>query len=271
MRQTENKVKPLMPDGKTARVVIIIQARTASSRLPGKVLKDLGGQPVLAWAVERCRRARSAAEVVVATTSDPSDDPLAAICEARGWPVFRGSQFDVLDRFYQAARAFEAEVIVRVTADCPLIDADVIDLVVGEFLRSGADFAANRLPPPAHRTWPIGLDTEVCGMAGLERAWREATEKFEREHVMSYFYDQKGRFKVHIVEHEPDYGRQRWTIDTPEDLELLRALVARLEPAGRMDAGWEEVLALIEREPDLTRINAGVAHKHGQDVDARMK
>ncbi len=250
-------------------VVTLIQARMASSRLPGKVLLDLGGRPVLAWVVERCRRAQTVSQVVVATTDDPADDPLAMVCEQRGWPIFRGSQFDVLDRFYQAACRYEAQVIVRVTADCPLIDPDALDLVVNEFIRGGVDFAANRLPPPRHRTWPIGLDTEVCAMAGLERAWREAGQKFEREHVMPYFYDQEGRFRVKIVEHDPDYGHMRWTLDTPEDLLLLRALVERL--GGRMDATWLEVLELFEREPELAQINATVQHKMGRDIDERMK
>ncbi len=254
------------PDPKT---VVIIQARMASSRLPGKVLKDLGGQPVLAWAVERCRMAKSVQQVIVATTTDPADDPVANLCAERGWNCFRGSQFDVLDRFYQAALAFGAGVIVRVTADCPLIDPSVIDAVVAEFHRTGADFAANRLPPPWHRTWPIGLDTEVCAFAGLERAWREAAEKHEREHVMPYFYDTPGRFKVAILEHDPDYGFHRWTLDTPEDLELLRALALRL--GSRLDASWLDVLALFEREPELAQINARVQHKTGADVDARMK
>jgi spore coat polysaccharide biosynthesis protein SpsF len=248
-------------------VVTLIQARTASSRLPGKVLCELGGQPVLAWAVERCRRAKTVNQVVVATTSDPADDPLAELCAQRSWDVFRGSQFDVLDRFYQAARQFEAQVIVRVTADCPLIDPDVVDLVVNEFIDNGVDFAANRLPPPHPRSWPIGLDTEVCAVAGLERAWREADQKFEREHVMPYFYDQEGRFRVKVIEHVPDYGHMRWTLDTPEDLDLLRAVVERL--GGRMDASWLDVLDVFAREPQLARINAAVQHKMGKEIDER--
>lgn len=250
-------------------VVTLIQARMASSRLPGKVLRDLGGQPALAWVVERCRRAQTVHQVAVATTDDPADDPVADLCAERGWDVFRGSQFDVLDRYYQAARHFSAQVIVRVTGDCPLIDPQAIDLVVSEFLSSGVDFAANRLPPPHPRTWPIGLDTEVCRFDGLERAWREAVLKFEREHVMPYFYDQEGRFRVRVVEHDPDYGHLRWTLDTPEDLDLLRVVVERL--GRRMDVSWLEVLDLFLREPDLAQINARVQHKSGQDVDARMK
>lgn len=254
---------------KKPKVVTIIQARMASSRLPGKVLLDLGGQPVLAWAVERCRKARRVDEVVVATTLDPADDPIAALCAERGWPVFRGDQFDVLDRYYQAARRFGAEVIVRVTADCPLIDPAVVDEVLEAFDSRKVDFAANRLPPPWKRTWPIGLDTEVCSFAGLERAWREAALKHEREHVMPYFYDSPGRFNIYVVEHEPDYGEMRWTVDTPEDLALLREVVARF--GGRMEVPWQEVLDLVLREPHLAQINAAVQHKSGSDTDERMR
>jgi spore coat polysaccharide biosynthesis protein SpsF len=251
------------------KVVAFVQARLGSSRLPGKVLKELGGQPLLAWCVERARRAQTVTQVAVATTDNPADDPIVAACMQRGYDFYRGSQFDVLDRYYQAARYFDAEVVVRITADCPFIDPVLIDLTVQEFLDSGADFAANRLPPPWKRTYPIGLDTEVCAMAGLERAWKEATQKFEREHVMPYFYDREGRFKVHVLHTDPDFGYLRWTVDTPADLELLRAVVQRLD--GRMDFTWQEVLAIFQREPELASINAGVQHKTATDVDQRME
>ncbi|HEX9017549.1 MAG TPA: glycosyltransferase family protein, partial [Anaerolineaceae bacterium] len=182
------------------RTVAIIQARMSSSRLPGKVLLDIAGQPMLAHVVERTRRASSIDDVIVATTTDPSDDALAAFCSKRGYAVYRGSMFDVLDRFYGAARLARAEVIVRVTADCPVIDPAVVDQVVKAFHDQQADFACNRLPPPWHRTWPIGLDTEVCSFSGLERAWKEAVLPYEREHVMPFFYDTEGRCKVVVVD-----------------------------------------------------------------------
>jgi spore coat polysaccharide biosynthesis protein SpsF len=250
------------------RTIAIIQGRMNSSRLPGKVLLDIGGQPMLLRVVERVRRAQSVDAVVVATTDDPTDDPIESLCAAREIPCYRGSQFDVLDRFYQAARRFEAQVIVRVTADCPVIDPQVIDQVVRAFHESGADFACNRLPPPWKRTWPIGLDTEVCSFAGLERAWKEAEKPFEREHVMPYFYDTEGRFKVVVVDHEPDYGSLRWTVDTPEDLHLLREIFARLE--GHDTFSWLDVLALVHKEPELSQINATVQAKVTMDVDQRM-
>ncbi|MEJ5313546.1 MULTISPECIES: glycosyltransferase family protein [Anaerolinea] len=252
-----------------SNTVIIIQARMTSSRLPGKVLLDLGGQPALMWCVERCKQARSAQRVVVATTTNESDEPVVELCHQRGWEVFRGSEFDVLDRFVQAARWANADVVVRVTADCPLIDPAEVDRVVDAFFATGADFAANRLPPPWKRTTPVGLDTEVCRMTALERAWREATRKFEREHVMPYLYDEPGRFRVHIADWERDLSHHRWTLDTPEDYQFLREVVRRLDH--RMDVRWQDVLALLEAEPELMQINAGVRHKSGLEHDARMK
>ena len=250
---------------KRPRTVAIVQARMGSSRLPGKVLLEIAGKPMLARVVERARRAKTVQQVGVATTTGPEDDAVEAAARELGVPVYRGSLHDVLDRYYQAARAFRAEVIVRLTADCPLIDPDEIDHTVEAFFSSGVDFAANRLP--WGRTVPIGLDTEVCAFSALERAWKEAAEPFEREHVMPYLYDKEGRFRVLLVESSPDYGKLRWTVDTPEDLELARAVYARF--AGREDFTYPEVLRLFEREPGLAEINADVKHKTFQDVDER--
>lgn len=251
------------------RIVAILQARMSSSRLPGKVLKDLGGQPMLARVVERARRAKNVSEVAVATTIDPSDDALVKFCAERGYPCHRGSLYDVLDRYYRAALEFQADVVVRLTADCPLIDPGLIDLTVDEFLRSGVDFAANRLPPPWKRTYPIGLDVEVCRFAALERAWLEAEQPFEREHVMPYLYDTPGRFKMLVLDNDVDYGSLRWTVDTPEDLEFARTIYSAF--GGRDDFGWLDVLAVVQQHPEWAQINAGIAHKSVTDVDERRQ
>ena len=240
--------------------VAIIQARMSSTRLPGKVLKDIQGIPMLAWVVERTRLARRLDGVVVATTTDPSDDDIEAFCRQQGYPVTRGSLNDVLDRYYQAARQVNASVIVRLTADCPFMDAGLIDAMLAEFSGSSLDFMADRLPPPWKRTFPIGLDIEIVTFQALERAWKEAKEPFEREHVMPYFYDQEGRFRIRVIDHTPDYGHLRWTVDTAEDLEAIRRIAAQFSP--RMDFSWEEVLALVENQPALSQINAAVHHKH---------
>lgn len=251
------------------KTVAIVQGRMASSRLPDKILKDIGGQPMLAWVVERARRATKIDQVVVATTTEASDDPVETFCRERGYPCYRGSVHDVLDRFYQAARSYQADVVVRFTADCPLLDPGLVDQVLDEFFKAGADFAANRLPPPFTRTYPIGLDTEVCTFAALERAWRDATAKHAREHVMPYLYEEEGRFKVVRVEYEKDYGWMRWTVDTPQDLELIRQVAARLKD--RPNFTWLDVVEVFEREPELAQINSSVQHRTMFDVDERFK
>ncbi len=252
----------------TPRVVAIIQGRMSSSRLPGKILKDIAGQPMLWHVVERVRMAKTVSEVVVATTTDTSDDLAAELCKQRQIPCFRGSLYDVLDRFYQAARQYRADVVVRVTADCPLIDPWVIDRTVDDLLTSGADFSANRLPPPWKRTYPIGLDTEVCTFAALERAWREAGQPHEREHVMPYLYSVPGRFHVRVVDAEQDCGHLRWTVDTPEDLVVVQRLFELL--GGRRDFTWLDVLEIWQAHPELAEINASVKHHKFDDIDERF-
>jgi spore coat polysaccharide biosynthesis protein SpsF len=238
----------------------------SSSRLPGKVLMDIAGKPMLGRVVERAAKAETVQGVIVATTSEPEDDPVASFCERSGISCYRGSLHDVLDRYYGAARQFLVDTIVRLTADCPLMDPAVIDDTVDAFSGSPAyDFAANRLPPPWKRTYPIGLDVEVCSFEALERAWKEARQPFEREHVMPYLYNAEGRFRVKVIDHDPDYGSLRWTVDTAEDLELVRQVYARFE--GRDFFGWKEVLALFEREPWLAQINARVKHRTAYDFE----
>jgi spore coat polysaccharide biosynthesis protein SpsF len=241
----------------------------ASSRLPGKIMLDIAGKPMLAHVVERARLARTVDLVVVATTTQPEDDAVETYCRENDIAVSRGSLQDVLDRFYQAALAFRADAVVRLTADCPLVDPQLLDHVVEEFLRTGVDFCCNRLPPPLKRTYPIGLDVEVCTFQALERAWKEARGPHEREHVMPYLYDTPGRFKILRIDYEKDYGEMRWTVDTPEDLELVRQIFTRLRENRAFT--WLDVLELIEREPQLALINSQVKHKTYLDVDERQK
>lgn len=248
-------------------VIAIVQGRMSSSRLPGKVLLDIGGQPMLARVVMRARRARTLDHVIVATTTDPSDEAIAEFCRERGFPCFRGDLFDVLDRYYQAARLYQAGVIVRLTADCPVLDPDEIDRTVKLLFETGAEFTTNRLPPPFKRTTPIGLDTEVCTFAALERAWREAKAKHEREHVMPYLYEDPGRFKMKVADMEPDCSHLRWTVDTPEDLEVMRQIYA----AFQNDDGFSlaELLIMNKKHPEWQQMTSTVQHKTFMDVDEK--
>jgi spore coat polysaccharide biosynthesis protein SpsF len=269
------------------RVIAIIQGRMSSSRLPGKILADIAGQPMLQRVFLRTSRAVTVTETIFATTTDPSDDPVAEYCDFSGIPFTRGNLYDVLDRYYQAAKQAKADVVVRVTADCPVIDPGLIDEVVRTLLETGRfawrfDFVANRLPPPYSRTYPIGLDVEACTFAALEKAWKESTETFHREHVMPYFYEgvelsavsrqislgtSPRGFRVALLHHTTDFGDYRWTVDTAEDLEFMRQVYSRFQ--GRDDFNWKEVLELVHNEPQLIQINAGVKHKTLKDIDER--
>ncbi len=283
------------------KIVAIVQARMSSTRLPNKVLLDIGGKTMLQRVVEHTRQATRIHEVVVATTVAAEDDAIVNHCRQMGIPTTRGSVFDVLDRYYQAALTHQADVILRITADCPLIDPTLIDQVVQAFFEWGKpsppttaagdepfwDFAANRLPPPWKRTFPIGLDVEVCTFQALKRAWQEATQPYHREHVMPYIYEEErsvhvstlqspfnlppvppGFFRVLQVDHDPDYGTYRWTVDTPEDYQLVRQIYAYFD--NRDTFSWLDVLDLMQRHPELLEINAGVQHKTVHDVDKRL-
>lgn len=254
---------------KEQKVVAIIQARMGSSRLPGKVLKDIVGKPMLAWVIERVKLAKEIDEIVVATTTDQTDNAIVDYCYATGIHFFRGDVFDVLDRFYQAAQFFKADIIVRLTADCPLLDPGLIDAVVAELQTKELDFATNRLPPPWKRTFPMGLDVEVCQFSALERAWKEASNSFEREHVMPYLYDVEGRFKISVLHADGEYGGQRWTVDTPEDLTVVRRVYEYFKD--KKTFGWKDVLEYFLRHPELAKINGAVPQKTLTDLDEKFK
>jgi len=239
-------------------VVAIIQARMGSSRLPGKVLKEIGSLPMLFRVVLRARRAQTLGQVVIATTTDEGDDAIVDFCTSKGFPCFRGDPYDVLDRYYQAACLFNAQVVVRLTGDCPLIDPFEIDRTVCAFDEVGVDFAANRLPPPWKRTTPIGMDTEVVSFDALKRAWQEAEEKYAREHVMPYLYEE---------DHEPDLGHLRLTVDTAEDLALVRRIYDHF--GNTDDFSLKDILSLLEKHPEWMAINEGVEHKSYNDIDRR--
>jgi len=250
------------------KIVCIIQARMGSSRLPGKVLKEICGKPMLAWVIDRSSRSRLIDEMLVATTTNTDDEPIVSFCESRHIACFRGSEFDVLDRYYQAASSVRADVIVRLTADCPLIDSDLIDLTIQALLANDADFAANRLPPPYQRTYPIGLDVEVVRFEALEKAWKNAVEGYEREHVMPYLYNPENGMKFIIIDYEVDLGKLRWTVDTAEDLEFIRQITKRFKC--RDDFSWMDVLKKIKENPEIAKINAEISHKTMKDIDARI-
>lgn len=237
-------------------IVAIIQARMGSTRLPGKVLADLDGQPMIERVVRRCEQIRALNDVVVAIPDSPSDDILADFLKSRHLAVFRGPEHDVLGRYRLAAETLNADVVVRITADCPLLDPDVSQEVIAAFLQAGADYASNTVM----RTYPRGLDTEAFSIAALRRAARDATDPADREHVTRHIWRNPGTYRLLHVRARQDRSHLRWTVDTAEDLAFVRAVLTELRSMGS-DFRYRDILTLLESRPDLARINAHVVQK----------
>jgi spore coat polysaccharide biosynthesis protein SpsF len=241
------------------KTVVIIQARMGSTRLPGKVLLDLGGQTVLSRVVRRTQQSKRTQEILVATTDLAQDAAIVAECDRLHVSCFRGSEQDVLQRYYGAAMSCAADAVVRITSDCPLIDPDVMDETIRVFEDERADYASNVNP----RRFPRGLDAEVFTVAVLERAWREAREPYQREHVTPYIYNHPETFHIASNIGKDDYSEHRWTLDTPEDLNLMRAIYASFGNAQTF--GWRDVLALVESRQDIRELNSQVVQKSLRD------
>jgi spore coat polysaccharide biosynthesis protein SpsF len=238
------------------RVVAIIQARTGSTRLPGKVLRELGGKTVLARVIERARAIPGVDEVVVATTTSGRDDAIVAESRRAGAATYRGSEDDVLARYVGAARQAGAEIIIRITSDCPLLDPELIGAMLARFASEPADYLSNTV----QRTFPRGLDAEILGMGALERAGHEAEAAHEREHVTPYIWQHPDEFRVLQHTGTPDRSSLRWTLDTVEDWDFLNALFGRLARFG-LQPTTHGVLEALRLDPGLLRINAHVEQK----------
>jgi len=240
------------------RVVAIVQARMGSSRLPGKSLRSLAGEPMIGRVVERAGRIPGITEVRVAIPDRAEDDPLADYLSTLEVGLSRGSETDVLARFEQAATQACADVVMRLTGDCPLLCPSVSGRVLAEYLerRAGCDYASNTL----ERTFPRGLDTEVFSRSALGLANSQATSPSDREHVTPFLWRQPERFRLHAVVDSVDRSRHRWTVDTEEDFELARLLYTELFTAGG-DFDYEELRACLARHPEWSEINRHVRQK----------
>ena len=250
-------------------VLGILQARVSSSRLPGKVLKPILGRPMLQLQLERLARCRSIDRLVVATSTEDSDDPIVSLCKDIGVDTFRGSLTDVLDRFYQAAQQYRPDIIVRLTGDCPLADPHLIDDGIDYFLSHGLDYVSNCAP----RTFPIGLDFEIFSMRVLEIAWTEAALPSEREHVTPYIQNHPEKFSIGNVTRESDLSHHRWTVDEPADFEFVGQIYQALYPQNP-DFTTADILSFLERRPELVRINAhitaGAGYQKSLEEDKRF-
>ena len=238
------------------RIVAILQARMGSSRLPGKVLASVAGQPMLALIIKRVLPARYIAQLVVATTQLPQDDTIEALMNDLGIPCFRGAEEDCLDRYYQAARQFEAEIVVRLTGDNPLVDSVFVDWVVRQYL--SADPPYDYVDSTLSKTFPVGLSVEVFSFEALAIAWREDTNTWWRKHVTPFIHRHPNRFHVLHLVNPQDYSHMRWTVDTPEDLAFVRCIYDHF---GHDRFSWREVLAVLEQHPGWLEINQHVQQR----------
>ncbi|MDQ5847025.1 MAG: glycosyltransferase family protein [Acidobacteriota bacterium] len=240
------------------KIVCLIEARFRSSRLPGKVLQPILGKPMLELMIERLKRARTLDGIVVATTDGPSDEPIAELAKRLNVGVFRGSEDDVLARVLGAARAYDADVIVETTGDCPLHDPAIIDKVVADFRIGGADFVSNVLD----YSTPRGTDVRVFTTDALEEINRVSDDPADHEHVSIHFWEHPEKYRLRnvVTDFPPEVAQLRLTVDTPEDFELVRQVYEELYPINPAFS-LGDVLALFERRPELVRINQHIMQK----------
>ena len=242
------------------KTLVIVQARMGSTRLPGKVMLPLAGEPLLCRMLQRVMAAREPSDLIVATSTLPEDRPVRDACRTMGVQCFSGHPTDLLDRHYQAARATDTDLVVKIPSDCPLIDPAVIDRVLGHARESAGsfDFVSNLHPP----SYPDGNDVEAMPMEVLRIAWKEAAKPFEREHTTPFVWDQPSRFRVRNVLWETglDYSRShRWTIDYPEDYQFIKAVYDELWSPTRPLFSLQEILGLLQHRPDIRSLNAAYA------------
>ena len=239
----------------------IVQARLGSTRLPGKALLDIAGTSMVARVLDRTRRAQTIDRVILATTTTSQDDRLVEYVRGLPVEVYRGDEDDVLDRYYQTAEYYALDVVVRITSDCPLLDPGLIDQVVQPLLDSSStvDFSANTLV----RTFPRGLDVEAVTSTALKRVWRTAKAPHQRAHVFPYVDEHREEFSTVSITDEIDRSWMRWTVDFEEDLTFVRQVCRFLET---QEFTWRDVLLLLERQPELLRINEMVRQKSAHDL-----
>jgi spore coat polysaccharide biosynthesis protein SpsF len=238
--------------------VAIVQARYGSTRLPGKILKDISGKPMLWHVVNRLSFSKLIDKTIIATTDLPNDNITEEFCIDNKIDYYRGSADDVLSRYCKAARQFNADIVIRITSDCPLIDPLIVDKMLGTFLTecSDCDYMSNVI----ERTFPRGLDTEIFTSNALEKAMNEAATPFEHEHVTPFIYNHTDMFKTRNYANKQDYSFHRWTVDTEEDLKLIDEIYKALYISDKLFL-FEDVLKLFEQKPELININQHIKQK----------
>lgn len=237
---------------------IIVQARMGSTRLPGKVLMNLAGAPMLVRVLERLKQVQNAGKLIVATSTSSDDAVIETVAASQNVIVYRGSEEDVLSRFYLAAKQEGLDVVIRITADCPLVDPQVISQMLSFFLVNQYDIVSNATVDPQYRTYPRGLDTEIFTIKALEDAYHHASRQSHREHVTLYIYENTDR-KFYFKQ-QTDWSQFRWTVDTPEDFEFIQTIYDSLYK-GANNFYQNDIINLIQNKPELLRINNMIKQK----------
>jgi glutamate-1-semialdehyde 2,1-aminomutase len=246
------------------KTVAIVQARMGSTRLPNKVMRLIQGEPMIALLLQRLAKAKGIDQIVLATSTDPRNEPLAAFVRSLGYEVYLGSENDVLDRYYQAALLSQADTVLRITGDCPLIDPVLVDTMLEAYKAAGVDYLANVSPA----TYPDGLDTEVFSFKALQEAALQTTRPYDREHVTPYLRE-SGNFFVENFVNTEDLSGERWTVDEPADLAVVSAVFAHFHP--QRDFSWEDVMVLRRRQPDLFAANSRLIRNEGATMGTGQK
>lgn len=241
-------------------VVCIVQARTGSTRLPGKVLKKICGKTVLEHDIDRLKKANTIDKIVIATTTMKLDDIIVEIAKRALVGYFRGSEKDVLSRYYYAAKKYNADIVIRVTSDCPLIDPRIIDNMVNKFNKLNKQESIDYLSNKIKMTYPRGLDVEIFTFRVLEKCFKEADKDYEREHVTPYIYLNPAKFKFRNYENKENYSKFRWTLDTREDLELIQIIYNNLYKKNSFFY-FEDILKFVLNNPEISQINENVRQK----------
>ncbi|MEQ9667155.1 cytidylyltransferase domain-containing protein [Coleofasciculus sp. G2-EDA-02] len=243
------------------KIVAIIQARMGSTRLPGKVMRQLSDKTVLAHVIQRVQACSLVKQVIVATTTSTADDVIISESVKCGVNWFRGSEDNVLERYYLAAKEYKANVVVRVTSDCPLFDTELLTQMLNDFKRkTGQGMKIDYLSNTLNRSYPYGLDAEIFTFAALEQAFREARQPYEKEHVTPYIYQHPNLFSLHKQVGEKDLSAFRWTLDTEEDWRLISKIYSYCYKKSKMFT-TDEILHILEINPELAKINAHVKQK----------
>lgn len=242
------------------KIIAIIQARMGSTRLPGKMMMDLVGKPVIEYVFDRVSFSSLISEIWLATTVDKKDDILVKWAQDNHIKYYRGDENDVLNRYYQTVTQAKADVIVRVTGDCPLADSDVIDKVIGEYLKGKYDYVSNIHPP----TYPDGLDVEVFSFKALKKAWQEAKLGSEREHVTPYIWKNPKLFKIKNVVLEQDYSNYRWTLDTQEDFDFIEKIIVECKNRNS-ECRMAGIIEIIKLHSEWLKINKKYTRNEGYD------